>query len=118
MPITPESVIDICAKIVDGKRAEIEAVLNSPAARTSRYDRHTKEKLQYAILWLQRAAAGIRGIDMEHPRALPDAADSERLTLALAILAKMRPLIAATKGSQWRDQVIQQIDSLLPPEGK
>lgn len=115
MPATPESVIDICAKIVDGARAEIEAMLNSPAARTTRYDRHTRDKLEYAIIWINRVKDRIKGIDTERPQAIVGAPDGERLSEALNILTELRPIILASKGTQWRDSIIQQIDALLPP---
>jgi hypothetical protein len=105
-------VIEQCAQIADSAAAELSAILSSPRSQKSHYDKQTRIRLRYAIRWCRRIAVQIRALSTRQTAGAPN---GDRLASALEALITIRPLIASSRESKWKTEMLQRIDKLTQP---
>lgn len=108
--------IDQCLALCDAMIQELEA--QRPKSRKGRYDRQSPRQIDFAIRTVRRLAErfkAFRAVGTDEPAP---AGNGDRLAKAIALARELRPIVAATRHSTWRAQMLQRLDELIPPRGR
>lgn len=107
--MTDDELIDKCARLCDAMILELEA--QKPGARKGQYDRQSPLRIDFAIRSVRRVGERIRALKgVQEPDA--PKSDSGKLAKAIALAKELRPTIAKTAGSAWRQEMLQRIDEI------
>lgn len=100
-----------CALICDEMAKELEGLRTR--ARRGQYDRRSGREIDYAIKAVRRVGDRIRALKgLAHETAQP-AGDGDKVSKAIAIAKELRPLIARSSKSAWRQAMLARLDDLL-----
>lgn len=115
--MTDLSDIERCAAVADETVVTLAGMLKSPKARRKRrYDQQTRIQIEYAVLWCRRIASRIRALNPVPPETAPTVPFGQaKMDATVTLLRELRPIIARTRGSSWKNEVLQKIDALISP---
>lgn len=104
--------IERCARVCDAMIRELEG--HKPKARKSQYDRQSPRQIDYAIRAIRRVAERVRALKgVTHEPTATHQSDGDKLAMAVAIANELRPVIAKSRDSAWRQEMLRRLNDLI-----
>lgn len=103
--------IEICAQLCDAMVKELTA--SRKTARKSQYDRQSPRQIDYAIRAVARLGERIRALKSITHTAHGIESDADKLASAIAIAKELLPIIAKTRDSAWKHEMVRRLSELI-----